>query len=122
MSVYSIDFTLPVNFTDHTGVTFENITTGEIVTPTTTFENSPSKLLSYTDVNWITPPVENDVVHYKYDGLGNYNDGPPDNNLMEAQTFNIVNCLGVLPTVYIVETGTGLFLTETGTGLRITQT
>jgi len=64
--------------------------------PTGSVETSPSNILSYTGITWVTAPITGDIFEWQYDGSGNYTDS--DSVAMEAQTLTLVNCLDPIGT------------------------
>ena len=102
--IHTVQFNKPVIFTDHTGVTFHNITTAEDVANTgvASAEVSPSDIIEYS-VTWVTDPVEGDVIEWRYTP-GNYED--TDGNAMDAGELILTNCLDPV--------GVSLWVGETG--------
>ncbi|MBT8450047.1 MAG: hypothetical protein KJO69_10175 [Gammaproteobacteria bacterium] len=70
-----VEFNEAISFTSHAGVSFYNATTTETATGTfTVAESSPSRVLTYSGVTWVTPPAIGDVIEFHYDGFGTYRD------------------------------------------------
>lgn len=74
LGTYSVRFNKLVTFTDHSGISFVNVTQLIASIPTTSIELSPTKIISYTDVSWTNQPLLTDLIEWRYDGSGNYLD------------------------------------------------
>lgn len=71
-TIHSVTFNRDVYFTDHTGVSFHNLTTGEIAKPAlaaalyTSVESSPSRTITYNNIEWVNPPIAGEVIEFRY--------------------------------------------------------
>lgn len=99
MTIHTIKFSKPVSFTDHTGVSFVNITTGETATGITSDAVSPLDIIQY-DVTWVNDPIAGDVVEWQYtDQIGDiWSSGVTDSWLSQQPEVSIsppdVVCIG----------------------------
>ena len=89
-----VQFSAPVSFTNHTGVTFTNTTTGDTGS-VSSITTTGSTVIEYT-VTWgVADPVKGDVIVFNYDfGTGNYTDA--DGEAIEDQTLIMFNCLDLV--------------------------
>lgn len=87
---HTVEFNQDIEFTDQTGISFVNTTTGETASLVVADTSTPAGFINYT-VTWATPPVIGDVIEWRYDGLGNYTD--TGLTPLEAQTLQLTNCL-----------------------------
>ncbi len=95
--LHAVEFSKPVAFTGHTGVTFVNTTTAETAAvPVTTGVFSPASIIEYL-VDWVVDPVAGDVVEWRLDNTaGDYTHDASGLEL-DDQVITLTNCLGSAP-------------------------